>query len=146
MLFTRTPLVPVFGIFRPHSQFPFPRCFITRLQNCEKRLLASSVRSHGTARLPMDRISWNFTFEYFSKIQVSLKCDKERRLCMKIMCICTHFTLITVLCLVLQCDSIWLVSVSNTVGCVLSATYVSHPFMCNWMVFRHIRKTAKSDY
>ena len=29
---------------------------------------------------------------------------------------------------------------------MLSATYVLHTFMCKWMVFRHIRKTAKFDY
>ena len=28
-------LVPVFGIFRPHSQFPSPRCYITRVCRIE---------------------------------------------------------------------------------------------------------------
>jgi len=39
------------------------------LQNCELRLLPSclSVRPHGTARLPLDRFSWNLIFEDFSK-------------------------------------------------------------------------------
>ena len=39
--------------------------------NCEKQLLASSclsVRPHGTTRLPLDGLSWNLMFCYFSEI------------------------------------------------------------------------------
>jgi hypothetical protein len=41
-----------------------------RSQNCEKRWLASSCLDcpDGTARLPLVGFSWNFIFEYFSKI------------------------------------------------------------------------------
>ena len=42
-------------------------------QNCEKRLLPSSVRPsvrpHETTRLPLDRLSLNLIFEDFSKIR-----------------------------------------------------------------------------
>jgi hypothetical protein len=54
----------------------------------EKRLLASScssrcllVRLHGTTRVPLDGLSWNFILRIFrksaEKIQVSLKPDKN---------------------------------------------------------------------
>jgi len=41
-----------------------------------------SVHPHGTTRLPLDGFSWNFVFDYFSKvclIQVSLKSKKRHR-------------------------------------------------------------------
>ena len=45
------------------------------------RHIRPSRRPHGTTRLPLDGFSWNFIFEYFSKIvekiQVLLKCDKN---------------------------------------------------------------------
>jgi len=37
-----------------------------------------SVRPHGATRLPLERFSWHLTFEDFSKIQVSLKSDKNK--------------------------------------------------------------------
>ena len=43
----------------------------TRSQNCEMRLLASSclsVRPHRTTRFSLDRFSWNWISQYFSKI------------------------------------------------------------------------------
>ena len=46
--------------------------FKTHLQNCEKRPPASScpsVRPPQTTRFPLDGFSWNFVFEYFSKIR-----------------------------------------------------------------------------
>jgi len=62
-----------------HSSFLQGMFYEALLQNCEKRLLASSVSPHETSRLPMDGFSWNLIFEYFffSKIQVSLKSDKR---------------------------------------------------------------------
>ena len=63
--------------------------FQVRSQNCEKRLLASSLKSvrpvhtHGTTRLPLDEFLWKFKSEMFrksvEKIQVSLKSDKSNR-------------------------------------------------------------------
>jgi len=44
------------------------------LQNCEKRLLASSclyVRPRGKTRLSLAEFSWNLIFEYFSKISIN---------------------------------------------------------------------------
>jgi hypothetical protein len=45
----------------------------------KKKLLAFHVCPHETTRLPLDGFSWNFIFEYFSKIveeiQVGLKSD-----------------------------------------------------------------------
>ena len=64
-----------------HSQF-----YLTRSQNCEKRLLASSclsVRPHGTTRLPLDGFSFNLIFEDFSKIcwenSILIKIVQEKR-------------------------------------------------------------------
>ena len=62
------------------------------LQNCEKRLLASSCLSispsvcpHGTVLLRLDGLSWNLIFEDFSKtvekIQFSLRYHKNNRYC-----------------------------------------------------------------
>ena len=43
--------------------------------------IRSSIRPHGTTRLPLDGFSWNLIFDYFSKvlenIQVSLKSEKN---------------------------------------------------------------------
>jgi hypothetical protein len=44
------------------------RNYNVRSQYCEKRLLALSCLQ-GTTRLPMDVLSWNLMFEYFSRIR-----------------------------------------------------------------------------
>ena len=45
--------------------------------------VCSSVRQHGTSRIPPEVSSWNFTFEYFMKIcwdnAVFIKSDKNNR-------------------------------------------------------------------
>ena len=50
---------------------------VWRSQNRYKRLLASlclSVRPHGTTRLPLDGLKWNFIFELISKICYEKPC------------------------------------------------------------------------
>jgi len=54
-------------------------------KNCEKRILASSclpVYAHETTLLPLAGFAWHFIFDDFSKsfekIQVSLKCDRNK--------------------------------------------------------------------
>jgi hypothetical protein len=47
------------------------RLVYRHVHNCEKQLVASSclfVCPHGTTQLLLDKFSWNFIFEYFSKI------------------------------------------------------------------------------
>ena len=62
--------------------------FLGTLQNCKKRLLASSrlsvspsVCQHGTTQLPLDGFSRNLSVfqKYVEKIQVSLKSDMNNR-------------------------------------------------------------------
>jgi len=64
------------SVIRRFTYENLPSVYLALSQNCEKRLLASSVRlfarllnrPHGITRLPLKGFSWNFTFEYFSKI------------------------------------------------------------------------------
>ena len=62
-------------LFANFSSFTFASPFQAHSQNCDKRLLASSCTSvrpsaspNGTTWLPLDGISWNLIFEYFSKV------------------------------------------------------------------------------
>jgi len=50
-------------------------CYFRRVRKIAQKLtisavasVCSSVRPHGTTRLPLDEFLWNLVFEYFSKI------------------------------------------------------------------------------
>ena len=64
------PKMPGFGVNRPTPiNWPFLLRHVPKIG--QKALLASSclsARQHGTTPLPSDGLSWNLTFEYFSKL------------------------------------------------------------------------------